>query len=99
MALTPCTYRRVFRVIATLVLLGLPAWAYWPPISPEDLKMADLPEQKGAPAVILLREEVADDLNNYHSVYERIKILTQGPDAATRTWSFLIGGGPSRLTA
>jgi len=77
MALTASMYRKVFQVIATLVLLGLPAWADWPPIPPEDLKMTDLPEQKGAPAVILLREEVADDLNNYHSVYERIKILTE----------------------
>jgi hypothetical protein len=77
MALTASIYRKVFQVIATLVLLGLPAWADWPPIPPEDLKMTDLPEQKGAPAVILLREEVADDLNNYHSVYERIKILTE----------------------
>ncbi len=38
--------------------------------------MTDLPQQKGAPAVVLLREEVADDLNNFHSVYMRIKILT-----------------------
>ena len=53
MAVTPCTYRSVFQVIATLVLLGLPAWGDWPPIPPEDLKMTDLPEQKGAPAVIL----------------------------------------------
>src|SRR5258705_5474055 len=77
MALTTSTYRKVFQVFATLVLLGLPAWADWPPIPREDLKMTDLPEQKGAPAVILLREEEADDLNNYHSVYDRTKILTK----------------------
>src|SRR6516225_9430875 len=68
MALIPCTYRKLLQVFVTLILFGSPAWADWPPISPEDLKMADLPEQKGAPAVLLLRDEVADDLNNYHSV-------------------------------
>lgn len=53
------------------------AWGDWPPIAPEDLKMTDLPQQKGAPAVVLLREEVANDPQNYHSVYIRIKILTE----------------------
>ena len=57
--------------------LTLPCWAAdWPPLAPDDMKMTDLPQQKGAPAVILLREEVADDLNNFHSVYMRVKILT-----------------------
>ena len=53
------------------------AWADWPAIAPDELKMTDLPQQKGAPAVILLREEVANDPQNYHSVYMRIKILTE----------------------
>src|SRR3954466_1671766 len=53
------------------------AWGDWPAIAPEHLKMTDLPQQKGAPAVILLREEVANDPQNYHSVYVRIKILTE----------------------
>jgi len=57
--------------------LSLPCLAVdWPPVAPEELKMTDLPEQKGAAAVILLRDELADDVNNYHSVYMRIKILT-----------------------
>jgi len=51
-----------------LVLLPVPALADWPAIAPEDLTMTDLAEQKGAPAVVLLRQEVADDLNNFHSV-------------------------------
>jgi hypothetical protein len=38
--------------------------------------MASLPQQPGAAAVVLLRDEVADDPNNYHQVYMRIKILT-----------------------
>src|SRR4051812_6480257 len=53
------------------------AWGDGPAIAPEHLKMTDLPQQKGAPAVILLREEVANDPQNYHSVYVRIKILTE----------------------
>lgn len=69
--------RSLFLLLLTLPWLGMRAWADWPPIAPEDLKMIDLAEEKGAPAVILLREEVADDSNNYHSVYMRIKILTE----------------------
>src|SRR5215475_9112786 len=49
--------------------------ADWPAISPEDLSMTSIKEQPGAPAVILLREETDDDMNNVHQVYERIKIL------------------------
>ena len=67
--------------VATLLLFAtfptLPTLAAdWPPISRGDLEMTSLKEQPGAPAVILLREEVDDDMNNAHSVYERIKILT-----------------------
>ena len=47
----------------------------WPPISPEDLSMTGIKEQPGAPAVCLQREEIDDDMNNVHSVYQRIKIL------------------------
>jgi hypothetical protein len=102
MALIPCTYRKLLQVFVTLILFGSPAWADWPPISPEDLKMADLPEQKGAPAVLLLRDEVADDLNNYHSVYERIKVLTDAgrryADVEIPYWrrTFTIGGVSGR---
>src|SRR5437660_1423817 len=46
----------------------------WPPISPEELSMTRVPEQPGAPAVVLLREETDDDMNHVHSVSERIKI-------------------------
>ena len=59
------------------VLITIPVRADWPPISAEELKMTELPQHKGAPAVVLLREEVADDTNNYHSVYMRIKVLTE----------------------
>jgi hypothetical protein len=58
-------------------LFCLPSLAVdWPPISPEDLAMTSIKEQPGAPAVCLQREEIDDDMNNVHSVYQRIKILT-----------------------
>jgi len=49
----------------------------WPPIAPEDLSMKSLPEQPGAAAVVLLREEFTDDPHNHRSVYMRIKVLTE----------------------
>jgi len=59
-----------------LLLVPLAAAVDWPPISPEEQALKDVPSQPGAPAVILLRQEVADDLNNFHSTYKRIKVLT-----------------------
>ncbi len=52
------------------------SFADWPPIAPDDLSMTSIKEQPGAPAVVLLREETDDDMNNAHMVYMRIKILT-----------------------
>jgi Domain of Unknown Function with PDB structure (DUF3857)/Transglutaminase-like superfamily len=49
----------------------------FPPITPEELKMTSIPEQPGAPAVILDREEIDNDLLNVETVHERIKILTE----------------------
>lgn len=49
----------------------------WPPIAPEDLSMKSLPEQPGAAAVVLLRDELTDDPHNHRSVYMRIKVLTE----------------------
>lgn len=51
--------------------------ADWPPITPEELALKDVAEQPGASAVILDRQEVADDTNNFHSTYQRIKILNE----------------------
>jgi hypothetical protein len=39
--------------------------------------MTSVPEQPGAAAVILFRQETDDDTQNYHSLYVRIKILTE----------------------
>jgi len=78
--------------------------ADFPPISPEELKMASLPQQPGAPAVILMREEVDDDMHNVQSVHERIKILTEaGREYANveipySRRSFTVGGISGRTT-
>lgn len=71
------SYRALSLTLLVVTLFALPALADWPAIAPEDLKLTDLAQQKGAPAVVLLREEEANDPQNYHSVYMRIKILTE----------------------
>src|SRR5487761_2088813 len=45
--------------------------------TPEELSMASDPKAPGADAVYLYREETADDPHHFHSVYARIKILTE----------------------
>lgn len=62
--------------IFPLLLSGRSFAGDWPPISPDDLSVTSIKEQPGAPAVVLLREETDDDMNNSHMVYKRIKILT-----------------------
>lgn len=62
--------------VLPLVLITTSLAADWPPLSPGEMSMTSVQEQPGAPAVILLREEIDDDMNNFESVYERIKILT-----------------------
>lgn len=77
MKVTNFRIRVVYLLFLVPIFLVMQARADWPTINPEDLKMTDLAEQKGAPAVVLLREEVADDPNNNHSVYMRIKVLNE----------------------
>ena len=60
-----------------IVLVAASAFAAeWPPVSAEDRALTSIPEQPGASAVILQREETDDNMNNILIVYERIKILT-----------------------
>ena len=68
--------RRLISALIPLLLATVAGAVDWPAINPEDLSMTSIKEQPGAPAVILLREEVDDDMNSFHSVYQRIKILT-----------------------
>jgi len=58
-------------------LTSLALGADWPPISDSDRSLTSIPEQPGAPAVILMREQTDDNMNNLLMVYERIKILTE----------------------
>lgn len=67
----------LFLAAVTIVLSSSLARADWPPITPEESSMTSVPQQPGAAAVILIREETDDDLLHYHSVYMRIKILTE----------------------
>ena len=59
------------------ILLAGPAGAQtvWPPVDPGDLAMKDCPQQPGAAAVILYREEITDETFTT-SVFRRLKVLT-----------------------
>ena len=66
-------------VLFSSILLSLTILAFgadWPPISDSDRSLTSIPEQPGASAVILVREQTDDNMNNLLQVYERIKILT-----------------------
>jgi hypothetical protein len=67
--------RLIFACLAVLTPLAYAA--DWPSIAPEEMSMTSLPQQPGAPAVVLIHQELADDPNNVHSVYLRVKILTE----------------------
>jgi hypothetical protein len=49
----------------------------FPPVNPAELKITSLPSQPGAAAYILAHEENDDDQLHFHSVYMRIKVLTE----------------------
>jgi hypothetical protein len=60
-----------------ILLAGLAgAQSVWPPIDPEDLAMKDCPQQPGAAAVILYREEIYDGDTYSTTVFKRLKVLT-----------------------
>ena len=71
--------RRYLLVVFLLVVSGrcfLRA-ADWPAIDPAELQIKELPEQPGAPAFVLFREEIDDDQKQSISVYMRIKVLNE----------------------
>jgi len=74
-------FRAPYRLLLLPLLLTFAApWstaADWPPIAPEEQAMTSIPEQPGAPAVILSREETDNDLLHFHSTYVRIKVFTE----------------------
>jgi hypothetical protein len=65
-------------VFLSLFAAALPAAAQtiWPPIWVDDAAMKDCPQQPGAPAVILYREEITEVESRTTSVFKRLKILT-----------------------
>jgi len=71
----------VIRVFSALSLvfwfINLAFAADFPPVNPAELKITSLPSQPGAPAFILEHEEHDDDQMHFHSVYMRIKVLTE----------------------
>jgi hypothetical protein len=68
-----------FPVIIFLLtcIVSISAAVDWPPITPEEQEFKDVAGQPGESAAILERQEVADDLNNFHSTYKRIKVLNE----------------------
>ena len=77
---TPLRAMRLCLFLLALAIaypLLLHASTDWAPIDPAELQMKDLPEQPGAPAFVLFHEEVDNDQQGSHSVYMRIKVLTE----------------------
>ena len=87
---------RIRAFVFTLTLLSLVLTAptilraQFQPPTDEELKMTSDPKAPGAAAVYLYREDVTDDTSHTHTIYERIKILTEkGKDLATNHLSYL----------
>jgi hypothetical protein len=58
----------------------------------EELKMTVDPKAPGAAAVYLYREEITNEIDHFHSVYERIKVLAEkGKELATVTIPYIPG--------
>ncbi len=74
-----CTCRRglLLCLLALIFPFRMLAYSDWLPISQEELKMTSIPQQPGASAVMLYREEVDDDLKHSQLTYIRIKILSE----------------------
>ncbi len=66
-------------LLAILAVISFPRLhaTDWVAIDPAELQMKDLAEQPGAPAFVLFREEIDDDLKHDHYVYIRIKVLNE----------------------
>ena len=67
---------RLFVLCLALFPLSAFGFADWQQPTPEELKMTSDPAAPNAPAVYLFREETVSDDLHMHSMYARIKILT-----------------------
>jgi Domain of Unknown Function with PDB structure (DUF3857) len=69
--------RRLFLLCLVLAPCTAFAFADWQQPTPDELKMTSDPAAPDAPAVYLFREETVKDDLHMHSMYARIKILTE----------------------
>jgi hypothetical protein len=76
--------RRLLFLLAAAGALANQAWAdSWTQPTPEELKMTAEPAAPGAAAIYLYRDERADDKLHEHTLYVRLKVLTdKGKDYA-----------------
>jgi hypothetical protein len=71
-------------VLLGILTFAVPALAQFRPPTDEELKMTSEPKAPGAAAIYLYREEKVDDSLHYHSLFVRIKVLTEkGKELAT----------------
>ena len=70
-------FQRLLVLCVALVPFSAFGLADWQQPTPEELKMASDPAAPNAPAVYLFREETVVDDYHMHSMYARIKILTE----------------------
>jgi Domain of Unknown Function with PDB structure (DUF3857)/Transglutaminase-like superfamily len=69
--------RRFLTVCLLLVPVSAFAWSEWKDPTPDELKMTSYPADPDAPAVYLFREETVDDNDHIHTLYARVKILSE----------------------
>jgi len=69
--------RRLVALCLVLVPLAAFASSEWQQPTPEELKMTSYAAAPDAPAVYLYREETVDDNLHIHTLYARIKILSE----------------------
>ena len=73
-----CKPSYVFLIVPILIVLTARAAAdNWPAITPEEKSLTAVPQQPDAHAIIFYREDITDDTKNFHSVYVRLKVLTE----------------------
>jgi len=73
-----CKPSYVFLIVPILIVLTARAAAdNWPAITPEEKSLTAVPQQPDAHSIIFYREDITDDTKNFHSVYVRLKVLTE----------------------